>query len=185
MARYVALLRGINVGGKNLIPMPALKAAFEEHGFEEVRTYIQSGNVAVLGAVIEPGGAERADRADALDSVRPLSRERRPSEPEPDALGRPNVLREGSAASRRSIATTYFPEVAAHAEGGGRWRRRRRKAWTGSGPGSGVVYFSRLTSRATSSRLNRVASLPIYQQMTIRNWNTTTKLAELVDAKDR
>ena len=45
MARYVALLRGINVGGKNLIPMPALKAAFEEHGFDDVRTYIQSGNV--------------------------------------------------------------------------------------------------------------------------------------------
>jgi uncharacterized protein (DUF1697 family) len=47
--------------------------------------------------------------------------------------------------------------------------------------GSGVVYFSRLTSRATSSRLNRVASLPIYRQMTIRNWNTTTKLLELLE----
>jgi uncharacterized protein (DUF1697 family) len=45
MARYVALLRGINVGGKNLIPMTALTGCFEEHGFEEVRTYIQSGNV--------------------------------------------------------------------------------------------------------------------------------------------
>ena len=51
--------------------------------------------------------------------------------------------------------------------------------------GTGVVYFSRLTSRATQSRLSRVASMPIYKQMTIRNWNTTTKLAELVDAKDR
>ena len=45
MARYVALLRGINVGGKNPIGMPALKACFEEHGFEDVATYIQSGNV--------------------------------------------------------------------------------------------------------------------------------------------
>jgi hypothetical protein len=42
---YVALLRGINVGGKNLIRMPALKAAFEDEGFEDVATYIQSGNV--------------------------------------------------------------------------------------------------------------------------------------------
>ena len=49
--------------------------------------------------------------------------------------------------------------------------------------GRGVVYFSRLTSRATSSRLNRVASLPVYQQMTIRNWNTTTKLRELLEAE--
>src|SRR5215210_592345 len=45
MARYVALLRGINVGGKNLIPMPALKTAFQDAGFDDVRTYIQSGNV--------------------------------------------------------------------------------------------------------------------------------------------
>jgi len=45
MVAYVALLRGINVGGKNLIGMPALKAAFEAEGFDEVRTYIQSGNV--------------------------------------------------------------------------------------------------------------------------------------------
>jgi uncharacterized protein (DUF1697 family) len=42
---YVALLRGINVGGKNLIRMPALKAAFEDQGFQDVATYIQSGNV--------------------------------------------------------------------------------------------------------------------------------------------
>jgi uncharacterized protein (DUF1697 family) len=49
--------------------------------------------------------------------------------------------------------------------------------------GTGVVYFSRLTSRATQSRLNRVASLPVYKQMTIRNWNTTTKLGDLLDAE--
>jgi hypothetical protein len=35
--------------------------------------------------------------------------------------------------------------------------------------GRGVLYFSRLKSRATSSRLNRVASLPIYKNMTISN----------------
>ena len=45
MARYVALLRGINVGGKNLIKMAALAACFEEHGYGDVVTYIQSGNV--------------------------------------------------------------------------------------------------------------------------------------------
>jgi uncharacterized protein (DUF1697 family) len=52
------------------------------------------------------------------------------------------------------------------------------RAWAGSG----VLYFSRLTSRATQSRLSKVVSLPIYQRMTIRNWNTTVKLRELVDA---
>ncbi len=42
---YVALLRGINVGGSNLIRMAALKACFEAKGFRDVTTYIQSGNV--------------------------------------------------------------------------------------------------------------------------------------------
>ena len=41
----VALLRGINVGGKNKLPMKELTALFVEAGCEEVRTYIQSGNV--------------------------------------------------------------------------------------------------------------------------------------------
>jgi uncharacterized protein (DUF1697 family) len=42
---YVALLRGINVGGKNIVEMARLKQAFEELGFTSVKTYINSGNV--------------------------------------------------------------------------------------------------------------------------------------------
>jgi uncharacterized protein (DUF1697 family) len=45
MATYIALLRGINVGGQKKIEMPELIAAFESLGFEDVKTYIQSGNV--------------------------------------------------------------------------------------------------------------------------------------------
>jgi uncharacterized protein (DUF1697 family) len=41
----LALLRGINVGGKNKLPMRALAGMFEETGCENVRTFIQSGNV--------------------------------------------------------------------------------------------------------------------------------------------
>lgn len=43
--RYIALLRGINVGGKNKIEMPKLKTAFEKAGFNNVVTYINSGNI--------------------------------------------------------------------------------------------------------------------------------------------
>ncbi|MEQ4488029.1 MAG: DUF1697 domain-containing protein [Dehalococcoides mccartyi] len=43
--KYIALLRGVNVGGKNKVSMPELKAAFENAGFTEVSTYINSGNV--------------------------------------------------------------------------------------------------------------------------------------------
>jgi uncharacterized protein (DUF1697 family) len=45
MIKYVAFLRAINVGGKNLIKMPDLKKIFESAGMKNVTTYIQSGNV--------------------------------------------------------------------------------------------------------------------------------------------
>jgi len=45
MPSSVALLRGINVGGRNLIGMPDLAACFRDAGYQDVRTYIQSGNV--------------------------------------------------------------------------------------------------------------------------------------------
>lgn len=43
--KFIALLRGINVGGKNKVAMPELRACFEEAGFTNVTTYINSGNV--------------------------------------------------------------------------------------------------------------------------------------------
>ena len=71
MTTYVALLRGINVGGKNLIRMPALKACFEENGFEDVSTYIQSGNVlfSTSGRAAELTDRIEAMLAEAFDYV--------------------------------------------------------------------------------------------------------------------
>jgi uncharacterized protein (DUF1697 family) len=45
-----------------------------------------------------------------------------------------------------------------------------------------VLYFSRLISRATQSHLTRIIAMPVYQSMTIRNWNTTTKLLNMMEA---
>lgn len=45
MKRYIALLRGINVSGKNKVPMAELRQGFEQLSFAEVRTYLNSGNV--------------------------------------------------------------------------------------------------------------------------------------------
>ncbi len=54
-ATYVALLRGINVGGRNVIRMADLRSAFEEGGFRDVATYIQSGNVIFRATGSTPG----------------------------------------------------------------------------------------------------------------------------------
>ena len=43
--KFLSLLRGINVGGKNIISKEELRQLFEDLGFESVRTYIQSGNI--------------------------------------------------------------------------------------------------------------------------------------------
>lgn len=51
MEKYIALLRGINVGGKNKISMSALKTVFEEVGFIGVKTYINSGNIVFSSAI--------------------------------------------------------------------------------------------------------------------------------------
>ncbi len=45
MARHIVLLRGINIGSRNRIAMPKLREALEGAGFEDVQTYVQSGNV--------------------------------------------------------------------------------------------------------------------------------------------
>jgi uncharacterized protein (DUF1697 family) len=48
--KQIVLLRGVNVGGRNRVPMPALREALEAAGFKDVVTYVQSGNVVLAGA---------------------------------------------------------------------------------------------------------------------------------------
>ena len=49
MKRYIALLRGVNISGKNRVPMAKLKKCFEALGFTEVKTCLNSGNVVFSG----------------------------------------------------------------------------------------------------------------------------------------
>lgn len=55
MDTYIALLRGINVGGNNKVEMKRLKELFESHGYINVTTYINSGNVLFDTTEIDPG----------------------------------------------------------------------------------------------------------------------------------
>ncbi len=178
MERYLALLRGINVGGKNLIKMAALKACFEEMGLARVRTYIQSGNVifdsqktdrARLTAQIEAGllatfGLElpvvvcSAAAMERVVAQAPDGFGDQPDEYRYDVI----FLKEPLTASAALERVTAKPGV--------------DQVWGGAG----VLYFSRLTSKATQSRLGRITGTPIYQQITIRNWKTTTKLAAMM-----
>ncbi len=62
MSTYAVLLRGINVGGKNKIPMADLKACLEDEGFGDVATYIQSGNALLRSDLDASAVEERIER---------------------------------------------------------------------------------------------------------------------------
>ncbi len=45
LRKYIAFLRGINISGKNKVPMAELKKEFERLGYKEAKTYLNSGNI--------------------------------------------------------------------------------------------------------------------------------------------
>lgn len=59
MAIYIAMLRGINVGGHKRIKMDQLRESFEALGFEQVKTYIQSGNVVFKAGKLSQAGLSK------------------------------------------------------------------------------------------------------------------------------
>jgi len=59
MARHIVLLRGINIGSRNRIAMPELRKVLEAAGFDDVRTYVQSGNVVLSSGKSRPRSRAR------------------------------------------------------------------------------------------------------------------------------
>ena len=175
---YVALLRGINVGGKNVIRMAALRSCFEAEGFRDVVTYIQSGNVVFRAPDSPPGDLTiRIEEmlASAFDyQARVVLRSR--EQMESAVAGAPAGF--GSESDRYRYDAIFLRDTltAEEAMRAVRVRPGVDGAWTGDG----VLYFSRLISQASRSYLSRLVSMPVYQDMTIRNWNTTTRLLQLM-----
>lgn len=180
MSQYVALLRGINVGGKNLIKMSELKACFEAQGFQDVATYIQSGNV--LFRAEKSGRAEITRRIEAALIATfncPASVVLRSRAQMQDIVKRaPEAFGADPATYHYDVVFLKEPLEAATAIKSVLTRPGVDQAHAGNG----VLYTSRLISKAAQSQLNRLVSLPIYKSMTIRNWNTTTKLLRLLEA---
>lgn len=176
--RYVALLRGINVGGKNLIRMPALKACFEEQGFADVRTYIQSGNVIFGARASEPAALTRAIERALSKKFGYESRVVLRSKREMDAVISRAPRGFGAKPDEYRYDVIFLKEPLTGAEALAAVTPREGVDEAFAGPG--VLYFSRYIPRAAQSRLGRIMGSPLYGSMTIRNWNTTSKLAALL-----
>jgi uncharacterized protein (DUF1697 family) len=179
VAVYVALLRGINVGTNNRIRMPDLRACFEAGGFDDVATYIQSGNVVfeAVGARVTVARTIEALLADRFGyPARIVLR----SAPQMRAIVRDAPPRFGARPTHRyDVVFLREPLTAAAA-------MRDLPARGGVDdvrPGRGVLYAARPTGELARSRLTRLVGTPIYESMTIRNWRTTTKLLAMMDAR--
>jgi uncharacterized protein (DUF1697 family) len=178
MTSFVALLRGINVGGKNPVRMPDLVECLTDAGYGDVRTQGQSGNV--LFTAPGRGGAtlERAvervlekrfgipilvivrSRGELADIVAAA----------PADHGSKKLRSEVIFLKRPLTAQTAMAEVP-----------ELREGVDSIAPGPGVLYFSRVAARATKTRIQVFMAKPIFQQMTMRTWSTTTRLLELLD----
>ncbi|MGB3481521.1 MAG: DUF1697 domain-containing protein [Mycobacterium sp.] len=178
--RYVALLRGINVGGRNPVAMTDLRAAMEAHGLRAVTTYIQSGNVlfetdaprAALEAGIE-GTLEKSFGVPLTVVVRSHQQLRNV------IAGAPAVFGEQPDDHHCDCVFLKEPLTSKQVMGFVELREGVDQAW----PGPGVVYFARLSAQRTKSKMSKIVGRSEYRQMTIRNWATTAKLLALLDAR--
>ena len=177
---YLALLRGVNVGGRNPVAMADLREALEAAGYGAVRTYIQSGNV------LFESGAPPTSLEDDLEAVlerrfglplvvvvRSLRQLRSVVQKAPAGFGQePATYHSDVIFLKSPLASRQAMRVVEQREGVDR-------AW----PGSGVVYFARLSERRAQTRMGRMVGTPEYRQMTIRSWTTVTKLLGLFEQR--
>ena len=177
--KYVVLLRGINVGGKNKIPMACLKKCLEQLGFSDVSTYIASGNVLLesdkpadeIKVMIEEWLPESFKLDDNIVKVLVLTRNQLQAviDKKPEGFGdQPDKFNSDAiflmGIDSASVMPLFNP------------REGVDKVWAGDG----VVYSQRLSSQRTKSRLNKIMATPAYKSITIRSWNTTTKLLKIL-----
>jgi uncharacterized protein (DUF1697 family) len=174
---YVALLRGINVGGNNKVDMKQLEATFERAGLREVRTYINSGNVIFSSAARRPAQLRRTLES-AIESefgfaVPTLLRNAPQVQsvvvalPETwanDAAAKTDVIFLSEEIDSRAILEelTIVPGI-----------DDVRYV-----PGAILRHVER--SKAARSGLLKLVGTPLYAQMTVRNCNTVRKIAALM-----
>jgi uncharacterized protein (DUF1697 family) len=175
--RYVALLRGINVGGKSLVRMADLKECVEELGYDDVSTFIASGNV--LFATSERDAAK-------LESTLEEALERRFNLPIAVVVrSRAELGRVVDAIPSSWIGNERLRVYVAFLRRALDGRKLARELQPREGVDELVATKSALiwaTRRdaLTRSGMQKITAVAAYKDMTLRNLNTTLKLRELL-----
>lgn len=176
MTTLIALLRGINIGGNNKLPMKELAALLTGMGLREVRTYIQSGNVvfrgdvnnratlaAKISAAIEAqhGFAPQVLLLDAEELRKAIA-----DNPYPEALVAP-----------KSLHLFFLAEVPQHAD---LQALEALKSASEHYTLAGKVFYLHTPEGFGISRLAARVEKLLGVAASARNWNTVCKLAEMV-----
>lgn len=178
MHTYVLLLRGINVGGNNIMPMKDLRACLADIGCTDVQTYIQSGNVVFKS---------RSTKVDYVTKKIAAALKK--------TFSYTNPILVIPAAVYRTIVASAPSNVGANAD---QYRYDTifvmpplrapeaaqavavRDGIDQMSVGEGALFFTRTKGQESKSYLSKIVKSKIYQQVTIRNWNTTIQLLNMI-----
>ena len=178
MARLVVLLRGIYIGSRNRISMPELRKAFEDAGYDDVRTYLQSGNVVLSSTASAKEAARDCERliADRFGlEIAVVARTRSELVKVVDRNPLERVAKDPKRYQVSFLETKPSAKIVRELEEVATAREevvsigREIYAWHPAG-----VARSKLWAKLAGKNLGVTA--------TARNWTTVTKLLELADA---
>lgn len=176
--KYVALLRGINVGGNNIIKMSALKAAFEKSGYTQVRTYINSGNVIFTSE--EKNSKKITDALEAM-LTKTFSYNARVMIRSHQELKdvQTHFPKEWKNQTDLRCYVGFLADALSPEESAKEIKIKEGIDFLETGPG--VLYMTTLMSLRTKSSFNKLVGTNIYKEMTIRNYTTVNKLLKLME----
>lgn len=175
--KFLALLRGINVGGKNVISKEDLRKLFEDLDFEGVRTYIQSGNILFRSSEKSPKKLARRIEEELSKRFSYDARAVVLSHNQYKSLVKSASDNWGKNEQQKHNALFFL---------GDNTLRKIFKELPQPKPeiesielGKNVIFWSVSKKSLTKTSYMKLAALPVYQQVTIRNHNTVFKLLEL------
>jgi uncharacterized protein (DUF1697 family) len=174
---FVALLRGVNVGGNNMISMKSLKESFETIGFTSITTYINSGNIIFRSKEddlrkLEKKIEQMLSSDYQLDSkvvVRSLAEMEKLVKALPRSWNGDSGWRYNVIFLRHSIdSEKILAELPVNSD-------IEQIVYR-----PGALLWSAQVSELTRTNMAKLSSRKIFQDMTVRNLNTTKKLYELM-----
>jgi uncharacterized protein (DUF1697 family) len=175
---YLALLRGVNVGGKGMLRMSELQECLKKAGFAEVRTYIQSGNVLFASPKTATSRLARKieaaiEKEFAMKVGVAVFAEREWQEIVRRA---PKSWGKNKDWKHNLLALLPGTKTAEVIEATGALKPEIESVTAGRG----VIYQSLSIASFGKTVSGKLPAHPIYRQVTVRNINTARKLAELL-----